>query len=121
MDEKQHAPPVPPDELIEPSKDQLTQFLVELTRCHSIANKRMFVRQWVRDWTRHKLTAQAIPEREELAQLLMELAADNDMLFDAAHQAGARLNQPPLSRLPINTTARARAAAERLRGGGSDG
>jgi len=105
------TPPVPPDELIEPSRDQLTQFLVELTRCHTIASKRMFVRQWVRDWTRHKLTAQAIPEREELAGLLGELLRDLE---------GLGIRTRVITRERQRLLSRTRAAAERLRGGDAD-
>jgi hypothetical protein len=103
--------PVPPDELINDWRvlwHKEAQFLYQ----DSISE---FTAKQAAAWGYKK----AMQGREELAELLMELVADNEMLFSAARQAGAKLNQPPLSRLPIHTTARARAAAERLRGGES--
>jgi hypothetical protein len=116
------TPPVPPDELIEPSKDQLTQFLVGLAGCHSIASKRMFVRQWVRDWTRYKLIAQAIPEREELAQLLMELGQEVEEEADALC-SGENIHPETESHAGNlrELRDRARAAAERLGEGSANG
>jgi hypothetical protein len=119
MNETSNTPgaPVPLEKLIEPSDAQLDQFLDGLVRCHIRESRRIFVRQWVKDWTRHKIAAQAISEREELAQLITSLSVTASELYLWIDRRGEAPGSEHFSQL----LDRARAAAERLRGGGSDG
>jgi hypothetical protein len=40
---------------IEPNDDQLRQIMQGLSHCFVAESKRQFLRQWIKDWTRHKL------------------------------------------------------------------
>jgi len=105
MDEKQHAPPVPPREL-------RAQWINDCPILSPGATGGPMLRIGT-DWTGalNKAAAwgweQAIPEREELAGLLDELAGalHGYSILHPTHCADVQ-------------SQRARAAAERLRGGG---
>jgi hypothetical protein len=104
MDEKQHAlpPPVPPDAL----KWQWYQ-----RRTGTEFEDMDLAAAW--GWE------QAIPERKELVQLMIDLANENDE-WQRANELfldGGSIRAGWLADL----SDQARAAAERLRGGGSDG
>jgi len=97
MDEKQHAPPVPPDKLTARWNDEYKRLPYSARFPSGTFSKYVAHQAAAWGWE------QAIPEREELAGLLMELS--DEAKADGLHALSART----------------RAAAERLRGGGSDG
>jgi len=96
------TPPVPPDELIAEWEDEYGRLPYSASFPCGTASK--YVARQAAAWGRD----QAIPEREELAGLLME--ADSVIECHVDH------HDPDYAVRQL-----LRAAAERLRGGGSDG
>jgi hypothetical protein len=102
----EHAPPVPPDDLKEKWLDEWESDSCPVVPfvCPEPTDMAWFFSDRAAAWG----WEQAIPEREELAELI------GDLLYEVEHaeaNCGLLLDDTTL-------TARARAAAERLRGGG---